>query len=102
HSGPYLRYTPRYPPLESYTALAPRIGFERFVFVQPSAYGFDNSCMFDGMHQLDPSLRGGIVDVDETSTSDGRLAQWQELGVRGVRVNVSPVRQPEAGLASSI
>jgi predicted TIM-barrel fold metal-dependent hydrolase len=100
--GTDLRYKPPYTPLESYIALARRIGFERFVFVQPSAYGFDNSCMFDAMRQLDPSLRRGIVDVDETSTSDRQLAQWHELGVRGIRVNVSPLRQPEAGLASSM
>jgi predicted TIM-barrel fold metal-dependent hydrolase len=100
--GTDLRYKPHYTPLESYTELARRIGFERFVFVQPSAYGFDNSCMFDAMRQLDPSLRRGIVDLDETSMSDRQLAQWHELGVRGIRVNVSPVRQPEGGLASSM
>jgi predicted TIM-barrel fold metal-dependent hydrolase len=100
--GTDLRYKPPYRPLESYIGLARRIGFERFVFVQPSAYGFDNSCMFDAMRQLDPSLRRGIVDIDETSMSDRQLAQWHELGVRGIRVNVSPVRQPEAGLASSM
>ena len=97
-----LRYKPPYTPLESYTEVARRIGFERFVFVQPSAYGFDNSCMFDAMRQLDPSLRRGIVDLDEMSISDRQLAEWHELGVRGIRVNVSPVRQPEAGLASSM
>jgi predicted TIM-barrel fold metal-dependent hydrolase len=100
--GTDLRYKPPYTPWESYIALARRIGFVRFVFVQPSAYGFDNSCMFDAMRQLDPSLRRGIVDIDETSTSDRQFAQWHELGVRGIRANVSPVRQPEAGLASSM
>jgi len=100
--GTDLRYKPPYRPLESYIGPARRIGFERFVFVQPSAYGFDNSCMLDAMRQLDPSMRRGIVDVDETSVSNGQLAEWHELGVRGVRVNVSPVRQPEAGLATSM
>jgi predicted TIM-barrel fold metal-dependent hydrolase len=100
--GTDLRYKPLYRPLESYTEIARRIGFERFVFVQPSAYGFDNSCMFDAMRQLDPSLRRGIVDLDETSISDRQLTEWHELGVRGIRVNVSPVRHPEVGLASSM
>jgi predicted TIM-barrel fold metal-dependent hydrolase len=100
--GTDLRYKPPYRPLESYIEPARRIGFERFVFVQPSAYEFDNSCMFDAMRQLDPLLRRGIVDIDETSISDRQLTQWHELGVRGIRVNVSPVRQPEAGLASSL
>jgi predicted TIM-barrel fold metal-dependent hydrolase len=58
--------------------------------------------MFDAMRQLDPSLRRGIVDLDETSMSDRQLTEWHELGVRGIRVNVSPVRQREAGLAASM
>ena len=100
--GSDLRYKPPCEPLEAYLKLARRIGFERFVFVQPSAYGFDNSCMFDAMRQLDPSLRRGIVDLDETSTTERELAEWNELGVRGIRVNISPVRKPEAGLAASM
>src|SRR6266581_5934537 len=79
--GSDLRYKPPYEPLEAYLKLARRIGFERFVFVQPSAYGFDNSCMFDAMRQLDRGLRRGIVDLDETATTDRELAEWNELGV---------------------
>jgi 2-pyrone-4,6-dicarboxylate lactonase len=97
-----LRYKPPYEPLDVYLKLARRLGFERFVFVQPSAYGFDNSCMFDAMRQLDPAIRRGIVDLDETSLTDRQLAEWHALGVRGIRVNISPVRQPEAGLAASM
>jgi 2-pyrone-4,6-dicarboxylate lactonase len=100
--GADLRYKPPYEPLEAYLKLARRIGFERFVFVQPSAYGFDNSCMFDAMRQLDASSRRGIVGLDETSAPDRILADWQELGVRGIRVNISPVRKPQAGLAASM
>jgi predicted TIM-barrel fold metal-dependent hydrolase len=100
--GTDLRYKPPQAPIEDYLKLARRLGFERFVLVQPSAYGFDNSCMFDAMRQLDPAVRRGIVDLDETSATDAQLSAWHELGVRGIRVNVSPVRQPEAGLAQSM
>jgi predicted TIM-barrel fold metal-dependent hydrolase len=100
--GADLRYKPPYEPLEAYLKLARRLGFERFVFVQPSAYGFDNSCMFDAMRELDPSSRRGIVDLDETSAPDRQLAEWQQLGVRGIRVNISPVRNSEAGLAAAM
>src|SRR5207302_4480864 len=72
--GPDLRYPPPHEPLEAYLKLARRIGFERFVFVQPSAYGFDNTCMFDAMRQMDPAVRRGIVDLDETSTTEWQLA----------------------------
>jgi 2-pyrone-4,6-dicarboxylate lactonase len=100
--GADLRYKPPHEPLEAYLKLARRIGFERFVFVQPSAYGFDNAYMFDAMRQMDPAIRRGVVDLDETSVTDAELADWQALGVRGVRVNISPVRRPEAGLAASM
>ena len=46
--------------------------------------------------------RRGIIDLDETKTNDKELADLDALGVRGIRVNVSPVRKPEAGLAESM
>ncbi len=97
-----LRYDPPYEPLDKYLALARRLGFQRFVLVQPSAYGLDNSCLLDAMAAIEPSLRRGIVHLDETKPNDATLANWHALGVRGVRINVSPVRQPEAGLADAI
>ena len=97
-----LRYKPPYEPLEAYMKLARRLGFERFVFVQPSAYGFDNSCMLDAMAEVAPKLRRGIVHLDETKPNDAVLGKWHAQGVRGVRVNVSPVRKPEAGFADHL
>jgi 2-pyrone-4,6-dicarboxylate lactonase len=100
--GRDLRYAPPLAPLADYLKLARRLGFARFVFVQPSAYGFDNSCMFDALDELDPAVRRAIVDLDETKATDAQLDDWHRRGVRGIRVNVSPVRQPEAGLAQSM
>jgi hypothetical protein len=91
-----LRYKPPHEPLEAFLKLAKRIGFERFVFVQPSAYGLDNSCMFDAMAEMDPAVRRGICHLDETSAKDPELSRRHALGVCGVRINVSPIRQPEA------
>ena len=100
--GPDIRYKPPHEPLEVYLKLARRIGIVRYVFVQPSAYGFDNSCMLDAMRALDPAVRRGIIDLDETKTSDKQLADLDAVGVRGIRVNISPVRKPEPGLADSM
>jgi len=100
--GRDIRYKPPYEPIERYLKLARRLGFMRYVFVQPSAYGFDNSCMLDAMRELDPATRRGIVDLDETTTGDRELDQWDASGVRGIRVNISPIRKPEAGLARSM
>ena len=100
--GGDIRYKPPYEPIEPYLKLARRIGFVRYVFVQPSAYGFDNSCMLDSMRELDPAIRRGIIDLDENNTGDAELADLNTAGVRGIRVNISPIRKPEAGLAASM
>jgi 2-pyrone-4,6-dicarboxylate lactonase len=94
-----LRYAPPFAPLGAYLEEARRLGFSRFVFVQPSAYGRDNGCMLDAM-ALVPGSRG-IADVDQDAP-DGLLAKLDAAGVRGVRINVSPVKQPEAGFAASL
>lgn len=98
--GSDLRYEPPLAPLSEYRALASRLGIERMVFVQPSAYGRDNSCLLDAMREVGAPCRG-IVDVDEC-ISDAELAVMQALGVCGVRINVSPVKTPEAGLAATL
>ncbi len=97
-----LRYKPPYAPLDDYLALAHRLGFRRFVFVQPSAYGMDNSCMLDAMRTMGPAACRGIVHLDERTATDAEIADLHGLGVRGVRINISPVRQPEAGLADQL
>ena len=88
--------------LSAISRLARRLGLVRYVFVQPSAYGFDNSCMLDAMRELDPAIRRGIIDLDENNTSDRELDELDATGVRGIRVNISPIRKPEAGLADSM
>jgi 2-pyrone-4,6-dicarboxylate lactonase len=102
HAATDLRYKPPYEPLEAYLKVAKRLGFARFVFVQPSAYGLDNACMLDAMEDVPADIRRGIVHLDETKPNDAVLDEWDEFGIRGVRINISPVRQPEAGLADSL
>ncbi len=98
---PKLRYKPPLAPLPEYLELAKKLGIERFVFVQPSAYGRDNACMLDAMREIGPARCRGIVDIDEDAP-DAELGRLHALGVRGVRVNVSPVHPPEPGLAQKL
>ena len=98
--GTDLRYPPPQAPLTDYLALAGRLGFERFVFVQPSAYGRDNRCMLDAMREVGAPCHG-IVDIDE-NIPDAELARLHAAGVRGVRINVSPVKPPAAGFAATM
>ena len=96
-----LRYALPHAPLSDYLDLAAHLGFERFVFVQPSAYGRDNACMLDAMREVGIARCRGIVDVDENAP-DAVLAEMDRLGVRGVRINVSPVKPPEPGFAATM
>lgn len=98
--GTDLRYPPPLAPLQDYLTLARRLGFERFVFVQPSAYGRDNACLLEAMREVGAKCRG-IVDLDE-NVPDAKLARLQAAGVRGVRINVSPVKPPEPGFAATL
>lgn len=97
--GTDLRYAPPLAPLDDYLALARRLRIERMVFVQPSAYGRDNACMLDAMREV-PGCRG-IVDVDE-SVPDVEIEALHAAGVRGVRINMSPVKPLEAGFAARL
>jgi 2-pyrone-4,6-dicarboxylate lactonase len=96
-----LRYAPPLAPLSDYLVLADLLGIERFVFVQPSAYGRDNACMLDAMREIGVERCRGIVDVDENAP-DALLSEMNALGVRGVRINVSPVKPPEPGFSATM
>jgi 2-pyrone-4,6-dicarboxylate lactonase len=95
-----LRYPIPVAPLPDYLKLAKKLGIERFVFVQPSAYLRDNACMLDAMAEMGAKCRG-VVDVDEHAP-DAELQRMHALGVRGVRINVSPVHPPDLVLAQSM
>ena len=96
-----LRYAPPAAPLADYLDLAAHLGVERFVFVQPSAYGRDNACMLDAMREVGLARCRGIVDVDEDAP-DSLLAEMDALGVRGVRINYSPVKPYAPGLSEKM
>jgi len=98
--GADLRYKPPLAPLEDYLNLARHLGFERYVFVQPSAYGRDNACMLDALRAVGDRCRG-IVDIDE-NIPDAELDRLNRLGVRGVRVNVNPIKPSEPGFSKTM
>ena len=99
--GGDLRYKPPVAMLPDYLAHAGAEGFERFVFVQPSAYARDNTCMIDAMLEMGTAVCRGIVDVHEEAP-DAELARLDAIGVRGVRVNVSPVKPLEPGFSQAM
>jgi predicted TIM-barrel fold metal-dependent hydrolase len=65
----------------------------RFVIVQPSFYGTDNSMLLDGLDALAGRGRGVAVINPET-TSARTLSGMAAQGVRGLRLNLySPLRE---------
>jgi len=78
-------YTPEDAPLEAYLALLDRLGFERGVLVQPSAYGRDNRAMLDALRREPHRLRGVAVGGAELNAA--KLKEWHAAGVRGLRAN---------------
>ena len=79
-------YTPPAASLESYLELLATLGVDRGVLVQPSVYGFDNSCLIDALKHLGRNFRG--VAVVAPNCSDEELDRLHAAGVRGVRINV--------------
>jgi 2-pyrone-4,6-dicarboxylate lactonase len=96
-----LRYSPPYAPLEDYLEHARELGLERYVFVQPSAYGRDNRCMLDAMQAVGQARCRGIVDIEEDAPQE-ELERLHATGVRGVRINVNPIKPPEPGFSASL
>jgi len=78
-------YTPDDAPLAAYLALLDRLGFDRGVLVQPSAYGRDNRAMLDALTRVPTRLRG--VAVGGAELDPALLRDWHAAGVRGLRAN---------------
>jgi D-galactarolactone isomerase len=71
-----------------YEAVRQRLGIERTVVVQPTAYGIDNRCTLAAMAALGPGSRG-IAVVNE-GVSDAELDRLTQLGIRGIRFFMLP------------
>src|ERR1700687_738001 len=80
-------YTAAPATIESLRDVAEPLGLTRFVVVQPSFYGADNSCLFVTLEGLGDSGRGVAV-VDVTSTSSSVLENYGRRGICGLRLNL--------------
>jgi predicted TIM-barrel fold metal-dependent hydrolase len=90
--APDRTYTPMDKPLAGYDASVASLGFQRLVFVQPSAYGTDNRCLLDAM-KIRPNTRA--VAVIDPAIGDDELRSMDAAGVRGIRLNLMTPRLPD-------
>jgi predicted TIM-barrel fold metal-dependent hydrolase len=88
-------YTPPEASVAQLRALRVETGATRNVIVQPSFYGFDNSCALDALKELGNSARG--IAVVPQDVSDSELRRLSSLGVVGVRLNLATagIRDPK-------
>lgn len=94
--GPRERYPlaptcPFEPPpgsIEDYRRLQARLGLERVVAVQPTAYGFDNRCQLDAVAELSDGARAVVVVGGEAT--DAELEALTARGARGIRFHMLP------------
>ncbi|MCZ6847542.1 MAG: amidohydrolase family protein [Alphaproteobacteria bacterium] len=89
-------YTPPDALPASYLALLETLGIERAVLVQPSVYGTDNTVLLAALERFGEKARGVAVVAD--GVDDAELARLHALGVRGVRLNLVDVAEPNATL----
>jgi predicted TIM-barrel fold metal-dependent hydrolase len=90
-------YTPELASPEEMTALHKALRIERVVIVTPSVYGPDNSATLFGMKARGATARG--VAVIDDKTPDGDLDTMNQLGIRGIRLNLATggVNDPKVG-----
>jgi D-galactarolactone isomerase len=67
----------------AYRTLMARLGLQRVVVVQPSAYGADNACTMDAVAELGDCARAVVVVTP--TTQEAELARLHAAGARGAR-----------------
>lgn len=86
--APTALATPPHAPAAEYRQVQQRLGLERAVVVQPTAYGLDNRCTLAAMQELGAGARG--VAVVGPDTGDDVLSRLHAAGIRGVRFMMLP------------
>jgi D-galactarolactone isomerase len=87
--APTARVRPPQASVDDYRAVQRRLGLERAVIVQPSAYGKDNRCTLEGIAALGLDTARGIA-VFDTSITDAELEALHRAGIRGIRFLMMP------------
>jgi predicted TIM-barrel fold metal-dependent hydrolase len=81
-------YTPKIHTVRDAVLFEKTINISNVVLVQPSIYGFDNSCLLHALKTIGSRHARGVVCIDPEVVDLAELTAWHELGVRGVRINL--------------
>lgn len=80
---PNVAVIPPHSPVSAYREVQQALGLERVIIVQPTGYGFDNSCSLAALAELGASARG--IALVAPDASDAEIARLHQGGMRGVR-----------------
>jgi D-galactarolactone isomerase len=75
-------------PLSAYREMQKQLGLTRVVVVQPSGYGFENSCTLDAVAALGANARCVVVPRPDANAAE--LKQLHAAGARSVRYFMLP------------
>jgi D-galactarolactone isomerase len=84
--APTAAFLPPPARVADYRKVQDRLGLERVVVVQPSAYGADNRCTMDAVAELGAAARAVVV-VDQ-SARETELERLTAAGARGIRFHM--------------
>jgi len=80
---PNVAVIPPHSPVSSYREVQRALGLSRAVIVQPTGYGWDNSCTLDALAQLGDAARG--IALVAPDAPDAEFQRLHDGGMRGVR-----------------
>lgn len=81
--APSATFRPPPAPVSAYLQMQKALGLTRVVVVQPTGYGFDNSCTLSALERFGANARG--VAMLPPQHSDDEIARLHEAGIRGLR-----------------
>ena len=84
---PSRTYTPPPATVAQVQRLGAPHGITRFVVVQPSFYGTDNTLLVEGLQALGRQ-GAGVAVLDPATATDAELQRLAAAGVRGLRINL--------------
>lgn len=80
---------PAWATVAAYQTVQRRLGLERGVVVQPTAYGFDNRCTVDAIAALGPERTRGVAVIG-ADIEEAELRRLTQAGIRGARFQMLP------------
>ena len=86
--APTATFQPPLAPASEYKQIQAALGLERVNVVQPSAYGFDNTCTEKAIAEIGAGARG--IAIVPPEVSDAELERLNQAGFRGIRYFMLP------------